>query len=86
MKQRVVQYQGYHISMHTRLNLHRPHRTHYRTTLELTISLSGCAGGGDVWQQPDQHLAGPHPRQVQASRRGGDGVLRHCAAQRFSSR
>ncbi len=53
----------------------------------LTVPLSGCgAGGGDVGQQPHQHLSWPHPRQVQASRRGGDGVLRHCAAQRLSAR
>ncbi len=63
------------------------HRNRFYTTLVLTVPLSGCgAGGGNVREQPDQHLAVPHPRQVQASRRGGDGVLRHRPAQRLAAR
>jgi hypothetical protein len=63
-------------------------RSRFRNnTIVLTVPLSGCgAGGGNVREQSDQHLAVPHPRQVQASRRGGDGVLWHRSAQRLASR
>ena len=45
-----------------------------------------CAGGGDVREQPEQHLDVPEPRQVQAPGGGGDGTLQHSTAQCITTR